>query len=139
MAEDFLSRHVRVTLSFMQDKILDIYDMGCGWEVWAQVELALEERQALSKPQSNYTTPNFERERSVYRRSRKRCDFVTEFSTKDGKKHRHFVEFKCLNKANTPDAFANLVKKDYDKIMGAKVKKKWSKDVHYLAGWVGER
>lgn len=135
MADDFYTQHIRKTLSPMENKVVEIYNMGYGWESWAQVELALEMRATITKPgYADITTPKFMREKTVY--TNQRCDFATEYCTLDGKKICYFAELKCLSRGYTTNGFAELVADDYRKVKEAKLKDNYTRGVDYLGGWV---
>ncbi|TPX16303.1 uncharacterized protein E0L32_003952 [Thyridium curvatum] len=136
MATDFYTQHVGATLRPQADKVRAIFDTANGWEVWAQVELALQMRQTMQGyDQFGLQFGSFERERAMYEGSQQRCDFSSSFTDHNGHPHYHFVELKCLSKGKL-DYFVGEVKKDFQKVMGADIRQSWATNAWYAAGWV---
>lgn len=137
MATDFYAQHVFKTLNSQLDKVRAIYDMGYGWEVWAQVELSLEQRATLTDPNSAHGALwEFKRESKVYDGTGDKCDFLMSYKRQgETGLDYHFVELKCLRKDKLSD-FISAVRADIKKVKNAKPLPDWTQQAAYIGGWV---
>lgn len=146
---------LRNVFEAQEDKILEIFDTCNGWEVWTQVEIALELKRRLPKAMIKaHTTAGsherweekdvvamrsklceFKREKQVYKGNQKRCDFAIKAMMLElDQLHCHFVELKCLTKGQIP-GFIEGVYKDVQKIRQEKPDPSWADGAACVIGW----
>lgn len=132
----FFTEHIVRTLGGQSQKVFAIFDMSLGWEVWAQIELALDMKHSRDHGgRAELEFGRFEREKMVYEGTVQRCDFLLEMSLAHVR-HLHFVELKCLSKGEAISAFAARVGKDFDKVKTAEPRKEWVGQARAVTGWV---
>lgn len=139
MASAFWNNIAFSCLGPQEQKVLDIFDMGLGWEVWTQLELALgcKKEYTSGRMASSLDSWTFDREKQVYKGTALKCDFLSSFkaNTLGPKEHHHFVELKCLRKNKLSD-FIAAVRKDIEKVKAAVPRDDWTQNADYVGGWV---
>lgn len=146
---------LRNVLEVQEDKILEIFDTCNGWEVWTQVEIALELKRRLPEAMVKAHTAagslerleeqdmiamrsklcEFKREKQVYKGNKKRCDFAIKAMMLElDQLHCHFVELKCLTKGQIP-GFIEGVYKDLQKIKQEQPDPSWVDGAACVIGW----
>ena len=126
----------RATLRAQTDKVYQIFHTVGGWEVWAQIEIAIEvaRREEIPSVPPGIIASTV-REKMVYANKEedlRRCDFLQKvdlgpndpLGDNDPRPHIYFMEMKCLSKGKLSE-FITEVRKDIVKVRDAKPLEEW--------------
>ncbi|CAG9971408.1 unnamed protein product [Clonostachys byssicola] len=117
------------------EKVVKIFEMGLGWELWAQAELGIQrisEKTENDEQEDRSWRTECSRERKVYAGTNQRCDFLTSYKLlsdyQPSKYLREFLELKCLIRGD----FRGF----QTKVRNMAILSEWERDSEYVCGTV---
>lgn len=120
------------------ERIREKFDMGMGWEKWAQPELGLEMERTVDRLRGEgMELSPFQREVPVYGGASSRCicDFMLEDARVDVGQL-HIGELKCLIKTEPTANFVERLAEDVRKVFYGYWKKEYLTRAQVITAWV---